>query len=344
MKSRVLKVLTVLCGTLVGIACIPMPSGAADPSVSSWQQAIRTLSLPATGCFTASFPVVQWRSVACHTAPDVPFAPATSTSSPSAVGDGVDYSAVSAGGLLSSVIGSFPSVSAGITEKGIVPAFGNPKMPNTFSLQLNSSFFSGSPACSGASKPKDCEGWQQFVLTTSPDSAAPPELFMQYWLINYGASCPNGWISYSPDCYKNSATVPTSALTANGLASVSLEGSASVGGKDVATLTTGANVYATTVADSVLHLASSWNTAEFGVFGDGDSTAAKFGAGTTLLVQTATDDGTTLAPSCQVEGFTGETNNLNLVKTPKKAAGSSTGIVSQQSNASTSARSCRASS
>ena len=249
---------------------------------------------------------------------------------------------MSSGGLLSSVIGSFPSVSAGITEKGIVPAFGNPKMANTFSLQLNSSFFLGTPACAGATKPKNCEGWQQFVLTTSPDSAAPPELFMQYWLINYGANCPSGWITYSPDCYKNSATVPTSAVTAKGLSNVTLEGSATAGGKDVGTLTTGANAYATTGSDSVLDLASSWTTAEFGVFGDGNSTAAKFGANTTLAVQTATNDGTTLAPSCREEGFTGETNNLNLVKTPKKAAGSSTGIVSQQSNALTTAPSCRA--
>jgi hypothetical protein len=167
---------------------------------------------------------------------------------------------------------------------------------------------------------------------------------MQYWLINYDTSCPSGWFSYSPDCYKNSASVPTSAVTAPELANVSLEGSASAGKKDVATLTVGANAYATTGADSVVTLASSWNAAEFGLFGDGNSTAAKFGAGTTLQVETATNDGSAVAPSCQEEGFTAETNNLNLVKTPKKAAGSSPGIVSEQSNASTSKSSCVASS
>jgi hypothetical protein len=344
MSSRAVKALTGFLGLLLGIAFIPVPAGAATPSVSSWQQAIHALPLSATGCFAASFPVVQWRPVTCQTAPEVPFAPATSASSPTTVGNGVDYSAVSSGGLLSSVTGSFPSVSPGITEKGVVPVSGNPKMSNTFSLQLNSSFFSGSPACSGAAQPKKCLGWQQFVLTTSPDSGAQPLLFMQYWLINYESGCPSGWISYSPDCYRNSASVSTSAVTAPGLANVSLEGSASAGKKDVATLTVGTNAYATTGADSVVNLASNWTAAEFGVFGDGNGTAAKFGAGTTLRVQTSTNDGTALAPSCSQEGFTGETNNLNLVKTPKKAAGSSPGIVSEQSNASTSKSSCVASS
>jgi hypothetical protein len=343
MESRAAKALIGMCGLLLGMVFVPAAGGAAIPSVSSWQQAIHALPLSSSGCFTAAFPVVQWRSVTCQTAPDVPFGPATSSGTPSTVGNGVDYSAVSSGGLLSSVTGSFPFVSPGITEKGVVPVTGNPKMHNTFSLQLNSSFFSGSPACSGATSPTKCEAWQQFVETTSPSTERQSELFMQYWLINYGSTCPAGWITYSPDCYVNSATVPTSSLTVAGLASVSLAGSAIKGGNDVGILTTGTNAYAVTGSDSVVDLASSWNAAEFGLFGDGDYTAAKFGAGTTLRIETATNNGTTLAPTCEEKGFTGETNNLNLVKTPKRAAGSIPSIVSEQSNASTSKSSCVAS-
>jgi hypothetical protein len=343
MGSRMAKALVGMCGLLLGMVFLPASGGAATPSVASWQQAIHALPLSSSGCFTAAFPVLQWRSVTCQTAPDVPFAPATSSSTPSTlstVGNGVDYSALSSGGLLSSVTGSFPYVSPGITEKGVVPVTGDPKMHNTFSLQLNSSFFSGSPACSGASNPTKCEGWQQFVETTSPSTQSQSELFMQYWLIDYGTTCPAGWFTYSPDCYMNSATVPTSSLTAPGLASVSLEGSAAKGGNDIGTLTTRTNAYAVTGSDSVVDLASSWSAAEFGVFGDGDYTAAKFGAGTTLRIETATNNETTLAPTCEKEGFTGETNNLNLVKTPKGAAGSSPSIVSEQSNASTTKSSC----
>jgi hypothetical protein len=90
----------------------------------------------------------------------------------------------------------------------------------------------------------------------------------------------------------------------------------------------------------MLDLSSSWTLAEFGVFGDGNGTQATFGAGTALKVMTATNDGTELAPSCSKEGFSAETNNLRLVKTPAKAAGSTPAIVSKQSNDPRSKASC----
>lgn len=315
-------------------------SDAATPSVSSWQQTVRALPLSGKGCFTATYPVAKWRGVPCHKAPDVPFGPTTAGSPPSTVGNGLDYSAVAAGGLLHSVTGSFPKVSAGTKEKGIVPVAGSPKEANTFSLQLNSSFFSGTSACSGAANPSKCQGWQQFVLTTSPDSAAPPLIFMQYWLLSYGSTCPAGWFSFSVDCYTNSDATSTPGVTASELADLSLQGSASGGGLDSGTLTLGTNAYVVSNSDSVVDLASNWNTAEFGVYGDGDGTQARFSAGTTLQVKTATNNGTTPAPSCSLEGFTGETNNLSLVKTPRRVAGSTPAIVSEQSNVLTSARTC----
>lgn len=319
---------------ILAAVLVSAPANAVTPSVTSWQQAIRALPLSGVGCFTASFPSAQWHGVPCQGAPDVPFGPEGSSPPSSTVGNGVDYSAVSSGGRFGSVTGSFPSITPGSTEI----AAGNPELPNTFSLQLNSSFFSGTPACAGASKPSECLGWQQFVLSTSPKSV--PKLFMQYWLINYGPTCETGWKSYQGSCYKNSPATKTPALKISKLAKSSLEGSASSGGSDAAVLTIGSRAFATSNADTVLHLSSSWTTAEFGIFGDGGGSEAQFSSGTTLEVMTSTNDGTEIAPSCAQEGFTGETNNLSLVKTPKHDAGSTTAIVSRQSNVLKSSASC----
>jgi hypothetical protein len=312
---------------------------AATPSAASWQQSVNALRLPGAGCFTAQFPQVEWQSAPCQRGTDVPFVPATAGTTPLNVGNGKDFTAVSSGAPFQSVTGSFPSVSAGTQEKGIVPVTGTPKDANAFSLQLNSSFFTGSPACSG-SKSAACVAWQQFIYATSPDPADPPQVFMQYWLLNYRTTCPTGWTTYSGDCYMSSSAVSTPALTAKQLKTVSLEGTVGAGGSDETILSTPKAEYAVSNPDSVLDLSAFWNTAEFGVFGDGNSTMAIFSAGTTLEVNTATNNGSTLAPICSKEGFSGETNNLNLVKTPQKDAGTTPGILSKQSNSAKSKSIC----
>lgn len=330
-----------VAGTLVVMFAMTLTvtsTDAATPDADSWQQAVSALTVPAAGCFTAQFPVVAWRAVSCQKAPEIPLAPASHGAPASSVGDGVDYSATTSGPKFKKVTGSFPSVSAGATEQGIDPVDGNPKA-NTFSLQLNSSFFSGSPACKTAAVPKQCQAWQQFVSTTSPDPEAVA-LFMQYWLIDYSNPCPAGWFTYSTDCYTNSNATSFPALKASQLSTVSLGGTAKADGSDEVILTTATKDYAVSASDSKVDLAPNWNTAEFGLFGDGNGTAATFSAGTTMEVMTATSNGTKLAPSCVVEGFTGETNNLKLVKTPKSAGGSSPAIVSEQSNTKTKPASC----
>jgi hypothetical protein len=332
-------------GTLVvifGMTLAVTSTDAATPDAASWQQAVSALTIPAAGCFTAQFPVVAWRAVSCQKAPDIPLAPASQGAPASTVGNGLDYSATTSGPLFKMVKGSFPSVSAGTTEKGIDPVDGT-TWANAFSLQLNSSFFSGSPACKGAAVPKQCQAWQQFALTTSPDPGDSPFLFMQYWLIDYSNPCPAGWFTFDVDCYTNSNATSFPALKASQLSTVSLEGSAKAGGSDKDILTTGTTDYAVSASDSVVDLAPNWNTAEFGLFGDGNGTGAKFSTGTTIKVMTETSNGTKLAPSCSLEGFTGETNNLSLVKTPKSARGSSPAIVSEQSNTGTKPASCQTS-
>jgi hypothetical protein len=64
-------------------------------------------------------------------------------------------------------------------------------------------------------------------------------------------------------------------------------------------------------------LTNGWRQSEFNVFGDCCSSEATFNPGSTIVVRTAVNSGTpALAPTCQLEGYTGETNNLNLMDTP----------------------------
>jgi hypothetical protein len=113
-----------------------------------------------------------------------------------------------------------------------------PEVANAFSLQLNSQFFSGSPACSGSGNPSGCQAWQQFVYDYDN---ATGYVFMQYWLINYNATCPSGWNTSSNDCWINSpaSTLTGGPLTAGNLASVKLSGSATSGGNDAVSLSIG---------------------------------------------------------------------------------------------------------
>jgi hypothetical protein len=132
-----------------------------------------------------------------------------------------------------------------------------------------------------------------------------------------------------------------SALTAKQLATVNLSGSAASGGNDAVSLSVGSG-RATTVTgkDTVVDLAAHWNTTEWGVFGDGGGSAANFGAGTTLEAQTALTSTSSSAPSCVKEGFTGETNNLNLAATPALGSESSPTMASKQTNGTTGTASC----
>jgi hypothetical protein len=274
----------------------------------------------------------------------VPFEPAVgNASSPAAslpakpVGDGNDYSAVVTGPITEAT-GSFANVSSGIKEKGPYGGSG-PKVANTFSLQLNTQFFSGSPACSGSSKPTKCLAWQQFVYTTEPNS-----VFMQYWLIDYAAKCPSHWFTYQSDCYTNSpaSTFPGGALTAAELATAKLSGLANLGGNDVVELSNGSQVASVDNPDSVVDLAPNWNTTEFGVFGDGGGGQAKFGKKTTLEAETTLSSTSPAAPECVKEGFTGETNNLDLTGTPALGTEVTPTMGSEQTNHKAEAASCAA--
>jgi hypothetical protein len=277
----------------------------ADPNAQRedlWSTAIAHMPAPHEGCFQATFPSTSWKPVACVSAPNIPYIPRTGAGGVGqTVGDGNDYAAVVSGGLISQAVGSFPVVKGLKTESDEGRA-------NTYSLQANSNFMSGSPACNGASNPANCLAWEQFVYSSSSDAA-----FMQYWLINWDTTCPSGWNSVSGDCYKNSSAVRVPLQVIKQLKIMKLTGAAVANGSDSLTLTTKTQAYNTTGADSVVFLANGWNATEFNVIGDGDGSEAVFNAGTKLTVGIALTDGLTTAPTCQShDGTTGETNNLNL--------------------------------
>jgi hypothetical protein len=167
-------------------------------------------------------------------------------------------------------------------------------------------------------------------------------IFMQYWLINYDATCPSGWYTYSEDCCTNSSSATVSTMTAAQLGSVQLSGTAASGGNDGVSLSVGSG-RATTVTskDSKIDLAAFWNTTEWGVYGDGGGSEAVFGANTSLEAQTAlTASSGSTAPTCVSEGFTGETNNLSLASTPALGSEPSPTMASRQTNGTTGTASC----
>ncbi len=317
------SVLTVL-GTSVGNAAVRAPQ--ATVGTAKWQQAMEQLRVPGKGCFTASYPKVAWLATPCKTAPRHPYPPARGHR-PQTVGNGNDYSAQVAG-QISSATGSFNSVTTGATESGEQNGAGSP-VANTFSLQLNVAPFT-TPACSGSANPASCQGWEQFLYSTTYN-----QVFLQYWLLSYNATCPSGW-STTPqapgDCYINSSgsSLPGSALTVADLTSTTLTGSAVPGGNDTVVMTTGAGQATATGADDRLSLSQNWNTVEFALVGDCCDTQANFSSGTTVDVKTVVHSGSKTAPTCVLEGFTGETNNLNLSATPALGTQASPTMVSDQ--------------
>jgi hypothetical protein len=297
---------------------------------SEWQHAIAKLRLPSKGCFTATYPNVAWKKTPCRPAPKHPYPPVNGHR-PQVVGNGTDYSA-EVTGHLTSVTGTFDSVSPGLTETGQRNGSG-PQVANTYSLQINAKPFTGS-LCSGSPNP-GCRDWQQFVYSSTYD-----EVFIQYWLLRFNTTCPGGWNTFmfpmSTDiyCYRNSTSA---ALTGgvppvSSLGGITFTGNANSGGNDSVVMTTATGHATATAADSVLHLASGWTGVEFTVVGDCCGTQANFGGGTTLKVRTTVHNGTTNAPTCVLEGFTGETNNLNLVSTPAIGTGVAPAIVSEQTS------------
>jgi len=136
-----------------------------------------------------------------------------------------------------------------------------------------------------------------------------------------------------PTANRNSSsavTVPV--IPATSLTQVSLAGSVSSGGNDRLDLASGTTHYMVTSPDSTLSLANYWTTAEFTIVGDCCLYMANFDANSSLAVRTTVHNSTTSAPTCVVTGFTGETNNLNLVSTPAVGTQAAPTLISDQTS------------
>ena len=348
MKFKALsKLHTAVAAGLLSMSCLPLAFAgqSGDEAVDQaelkarevWRETMHQISAPSEGCFHASYPSTQWEEVKCAPAPGYRSALHRPASSEQTVGNGYDYVAQTPSGrLITQAIGNFPSVKGVTSEKSVgVPAFGDGGIlgKNEYTLQVNTNFYN-SAACDGYTY---CLAWQQYVLSTntpvsltSNKLTGNTEVFIEYWLINYGVDngfdiCPAGFLDGGPDgegpgddCVQNTAAtvVADGQIPITNLASLKLSGSAKSGGTDAATATYDTEAYTATVKDSYTDISSGWTQAEFNVLGNAGGSEAEFNTGSSVTVKVKLVDGTTTAPTCvspsDYDGTTGETNNLKL--------------------------------
>ncbi len=163
-------------------------------------------------------------------------------------------------GLISSATGGLEisgvksEQSVGVAEYGYQGILG----PNEYSIgQLNTNDKTSTSAW-GCSGHRGCKVWQQFLYSTDYVSGGVAEVYMQYWLLNYG-SCPSGWNqSGTSNCYVNSPLADAPDIPVKELG-VDLAASAQAGGNDCVTLYFGSEVVSNCFRDSMLHISSVWN-------------------------------------------------------------------------------------
>jgi hypothetical protein len=337
-NEHLIAVAWLALGNVIGMAA-PAQAGSVDitsdgAAVHQWQDSMIDIETPGEGCYHASYPDFVWERITCiETLARVhPVRRQPQTGEGLVTGNGHDY-ALSATGLITKTVGSFPTVTGVTSEKSVgVALFGGGGIlgPNEYSLQINSNANATTSACKGHS---GCVVWQQAVYAPDYAVSGQASVFFQYWLIGYGSSCPSGWgAAVGGDCYKNSAlaTAPDEPIT--DLSKMKLTATASAGGNDKVTFADGSSAWSVTTKDSVLHLATVWTQSEFNVVGDAGGSRAVFNKGSSILVKVAVSDGSSSTPACAADaGTTGETNNLNL-GTCTAAGGTSPSIKFKESN------------
>jgi len=310
-----------------------------------WHKSLLQLPHQKIGCYKSSFPRVEWKAVTCGTPPPYPIQPAHGPAKHFVVGGGGsnDFAAHPTG-TITGVEGTFPSVSAGITESGPIANSG-PSLPDTYTLQVNSNQFSSS-ACAGSPN-GNCKGWEQFVYE---NNSGVHRVFIQYWLIKYNAPCPSAaWtqLSFSgiPDiyCFQSTGTSSLMAgVTAANLNNLKM-GASVTASSDQVVVTVGGDSAMISGLNAVA-AAAGWTDAEFNIFGDGGNSLgggqAGFGPNSTIIVKTTVHNGTKSAPACSLESFTGETNSLTLVGMAPIPTQASPAIEFTESNVPGSAAAC----
>jgi hypothetical protein len=347
-----------LASVLVAMVCSASASAASDQAVHAWSQAIKRISVPGVGCFRASYPALAWRKSACKaplrrprlssggapsdwSAPDAFGQQSASgmfgapAASPTAGGNtGGMYAAEVPTGVVTSAVGSFPSVSAGPTEED-----SKRKEKETYSLQLNTNFFKDAAKCAGSKNAAGCGAGQQFVFSQTESGG---ELSFEYVIVGYaedGSTCPGGYAEIEGNCYKGSPRVSLPAIVkVSELASVSFEAKANGPGNldSIVMITKAGSAVATGAADELdLGTSKEWKRAEFGVFGWANESVAEFSPNTTITINTAVNATplSDLAPICSKGALhTLEANNLSFEGTPALAPQSSPTISSRQTN------------
>jgi hypothetical protein len=343
-----------LAGLLAAQATKEAMSPAEAQAREAWAKTLHHTHAPKIGCFRAAYPSIEWQEVQC--APPNGWrsgphrrknekATGKDVFGPGLIPPNSDMVVQAPSGhLLNTVVGSFPwteDVAMETDSAGIDPG------PNEYTLQLNTND-NYTNACGSS---HSCVAWVQFVMstnapvsltetcTTTCPSTNSTQVFVEYWLLNYGADagsgkwvdgegwepniCPSGFTDYGPDqlggagddCIQNSPahTIASGQLSITNLSGLKLSGSATSGGNDEATVTYNGVGYNATVADSTTDIASIWNQAEFNVLGNAGGSEAVFNTGAAVIAKLEVTDGSSSAPSCVSNGgTTGETNNLNF--------------------------------
>jgi len=315
----------------------PSPTGPQSPEAKlreQWQREIAKVPLPKKGCYNASYPSKQWKEVPCGARPKLRYPNQPGAAAvPNNVGYGNSVAARSAG-LISSAVGSFDSVTpATVAASG--PVRGNPTMtaPDAFSLQLNSQGFN-TAACAGVA---GCQGWQQFIYSRY-QCVPGPCIFIEYWLLGYGATCPASWQSAGSGghCYRNAAWTTAPGLSAAQLLGTTLTGMAAggPGGDDQVVLTTSGGSAVAATSPTLLGLAQQWNAVEWNVVGDCCASRVDFSPNTSIVARVIVNDGSPTPPTCVVPNpSTAESNNLNFGPNAPAASGAGPALIFMESSA-----------
>jgi hypothetical protein len=300
----------------------PVLSPAEAAEKRQWYSNLRKLKFPKAGCFSASYPAAAWHEEQCTPVPaHKPVPPpvrhrSTANLGKEQVGNRIDVAAQVTGPPITSVEGSFPKV-VDVTD---VASNGTSGL---YSLQLNTSQFSSPTACAHAATPSNCLAEVQFVFHVS---SVHSYVYLEYWLLNFGASCPGtgnipaipgvpagiSWTASEGDCFFDSPSTQLPPQDIVNIGSIRLTGSVQEGLDQVTVLLPDGSVSGQSIPDEVFNLGQAWNEAEFNVFGYDDSLEAVFNYGAGLVVNLEVENGSTTTPTPITDGWTAETNNFFL--------------------------------
>jgi hypothetical protein len=313
-----------------------------------WHDSMLRKPAPKNGCFNAAYPNTEWQEVPCVAAPNIPSIPRHGPR-PAVVGNGNDVAAQAPSGHITQAIGHFENVTNVTSESGPIANAG-PSIANTYTLQINSDFFTGSTACAGSPN-AGCQGWEQWIFWNTGTSASSAS--MQYWLVSYNANCPagQGWNQVpvlGTSCWKNSTnavSVPNQPIT--NMANWRFTGTATSAGDSVA-MFDGTMIH-TATGDNAVAASTAWTIAEFNIFGYGGDNSggggtASFNAGASTDTRTEIIYGGNTAPNCVARGFTAEKNNLSFGPTAPAATAPGPAVIFEQSTAGGAMSNCAAAS